>query len=163
MDLATGAFDIATSDRVSASHLSAVFGLVEVCAELVQLLDVPEFKQAWLDYCELYNAPAEEQTKRLGQSINNLTLRQGHSRLTAFAAKTKGDAALAQRAWREFFGGEGSEGRGARPRLEVRRVDGPAVLQPVDEAAFISTNGTAQWGLAAIQNLALAADAIPAK
>jgi hypothetical protein len=37
------------------SHLSAVFGLVEVCAELVQLLDVPEFKAAWLRYCRLYN------------------------------------------------------------------------------------------------------------
>jgi hypothetical protein len=161
MNLATGEFDMAADDRASASHLSAVFGLVEVCAELLQLLDVPGFRQAWLDYCELYNAPAEEQTKRLGRPLTDVTLRQGHSRLTAFAAKTKGDAALAQRAWREFFQGEGSEGRGARPRLEVHRVVGPAVLQPVDEAVFISTNGTAQWGLAAIQNLALVGSAIP--
>jgi hypothetical protein len=29
------------------------------------------------------------------------------------------------------------------------------VLNPVDEAAWVSTNDTAQWGLAAIQNLAL--------
>lgn len=161
MDLTTGAFDISKDDRANASHLSAVFGLVEVCAELLQLLDVPEFRQAWLDYCELYNAPVELQTKRLGQALTDTTLRQGHSRLTAFAAKTKGDAALARRAWEEFFRGEGSEGRGTRPRLEVHRIVGPAVLQPVDEAAFISTNGTAQWGLAAIQILALAVDALP--
>ena len=161
MDLATGAFDLPKEGPANASHLNAVFGLVEVCAELLQLLDVPEFKQAWLDYCELYSAPAEEQTKRLGHPLTDTTLRQGHSRLTAFAAKSKGDDVLARRAWSEFFSGEGSEGRGARPKLQVSRVAGPAVLQPVDEAPFISTNGTAQWGLAAIQNLALVASAIP--
>jgi hypothetical protein len=34
------------------------------------------------------------------------------------------------------------------------------VLNPVDENPAISTNGTAQWGLAAIQNLALVPDAL---
>ena len=38
---------------MTVSHLSAVFGLVEVCAELIALLDVPEFERAWLQYCEL--------------------------------------------------------------------------------------------------------------
>ncbi len=159
MDLSTGAFDISKDIHASASHLSAVFGLVEVCAELVQLLDVPEFKQAWLDYCELYNASAEEQTKRLGQPLSGLNLQQGHSRLTAFAAKMKNDPALAQRAWAEFQGGIGGFAR--HSTLETKRITGPAVLQPVDEAAFVSTNATAQWGLAAIQNLALAGNALP--
>ena len=160
MDLETGVFDISANQRAGASHLSAVFGLVEVCAELVQLLDVPAFKQAWLDYCELYNASAEEQTKRLGQPLGGLNLQQGHSRLTAFAAKTKGDpASPAKRAWAEFKAGEGGFGR--IPTLETKRISGPAVLQPVDEGAFVSTNATAQWGLAAIQNLALAGEALP--
>ena len=44
-------------DAYDVSHLSAVFGLNEVCAELIQLLDVPEFERAWLDYCQYYNAP----------------------------------------------------------------------------------------------------------
>jgi hypothetical protein len=35
------------------------------------------------------------------------------------------------------------------------------VLRPVDEAAFVSTNATAQWGLAAIENLALAGNELP--
>jgi hypothetical protein len=157
MNLTTGAFDISKNTRPGVSHLNAVFGLVEVCAELVQLLDVPEFKAAWLEYCELYNAPAAEQTQRLGGALNGISLQQGHSRLTAFAAKAKGDPALAARAWKEFFRGEGSY----RARPDVQRLKGPAVLQPVDEAAFVSTNSTAQWGLAAIQNLALAGDALP--
>lgn len=154
MNLSTGEFAVAKSDRISVSHLSAVFGLVEVCAELIQLLDVPEFRRAWLDYCELYNAPAEEQQQRLGRALGGLNLQQGHARLTAYAAKLNDDEALAERAWQEFRGGSG----GFRPRakLAVTQVTGPAVLRPVDEAAFVSTNATAQWGLAAIQCLALA-------
>jgi hypothetical protein len=35
------------------------------------------------------------------------------------------------------------------------------VLRPVDEAAEVSTNSTAQWGLAAIECLALVGDAMP--
>jgi hypothetical protein len=162
MNLDTGAFDIAKHDRVSVSHLSAVFGLVEVCAELVQLIDDPAFKKAWLDYCELYSASPEEQRRRLGTRLSGTSLRQGHSRLTAFAARAKGDAELGKRAWTEFFTGD--ESRAPRElRLETQRIAGPVVLNPVDEAPRISTNGTAQWGLAAIQNLALIPDALPPK
>jgi hypothetical protein len=32
------------------------------------------------------------------------------------------------------------------------------MLNPVDETAWVSTNATAHWGLAAIQNLVLAGD-----
>src|SRR5699024_4425483 len=83
MDLETGVFDRRTDDRVGVSHLSAVFGLVEVCAELIQLIDEPQFRQAWLEYCELYNAPAAEQEARLGRPLQGLNLQQGHARLTA--------------------------------------------------------------------------------
>ncbi|GAA1515188.1 hypothetical protein [Streptomyces synnematoformans] len=38
------------------------------------------------------------------------------------------------------------------------RVDGPAVPEPVDEASFVPTNATAQYGLAAIPCRALAGD-----
>lgn len=155
LQLATGAFAKSDSDRPNVSHLSAVFGLVEVCAELIQLLDVPEFRQAWLDYCVLYNAAPEEQAKRFGQPLRGISLQQGHSRLTAYAATLLNDPALARRAWSEFFGAEGAEGRGRNQKLAVREVRGPEVLQPVHEAPFVSTNGTAQWGLAAIECLAL--------
>ncbi|HEY4302300.1 MAG TPA: Tat pathway signal sequence domain protein [Candidatus Didemnitutus sp.] len=154
MELDSGKFQISSSDRVSVSHLSSVFGLVEICAELIQLLDVPEFRRAWLDYCELYNAPAEEQAKRLGHPLTGLNLEQGHSRLTAFAAHEEKNPELARRAWEEFF--EGKSGYRPRFKFETQRITGPAVLNPIDEAPFVSTNATAQWGLAAIQCLALA-------
>ena len=152
MNLETGAFSIPAKPGVGVSHLNAVFGLVEVCAELIQLLDVPEFKQAWLQYCILYNATAEEQEKQLGQRLHDVSLRQGHSRLTAYAAAMNRDSALAQRAWKEFYHGDGPRTDGGP--LKITRIEGPEVLRPVDEAARVSSNGTAQWGLAAIECLA---------
>lgn len=154
-DVETKQMSVIPSDpsaSVRVSHLSAVFGLVEVCAELNQLLDVPEFKAAWLRYGRFYDAPADQQAAEFGNSWNgNLT--NAHSRLTAYVARQTGEAALAQRAWSEFFR--------ERDRIpETRRVEGPHVLNPIDEAAWVSTNDSAQWGLAAIQNLALIGDTL---
>jgi hypothetical protein len=154
MNLRTGAFDIATEPKINASHLSAAFGLPEVCAELIELLPVPQFERAWVQYCELYNAPAEQQRQVLGESLGPLNLQQGHARLTAYAAHRKQDAALAGRAWEEFEAGRA--GFSANQEYETRRIAGTEVLNPVDEAAWVSTNSAAQWGLAAIECLAFA-------
>ena len=143
---------------IQVSHLSAVFGLVEVCAELISLMNVPEFERAWLQYCEFYNASPEEQERVLGQRLRDISLTDAHSRLTAFVANKKNDKTLAARAWREFLGR-----RGSFDKLipTTNRVEGPMALATFDEAVGVSTNGTAQWGLAAIQNLALIGDALP--
>jgi len=158
LNVETGAFEITKSDKISVSHLNAVFGLVEVSAELIQLLDVPEFRRAWLDYCELYGATPEEQARRLGAALHGTGLQQGHSRLTAYAARMNSDPALAQRAWKEFLRGGGRRGQG---KFETKRINGPAVLRPVDENPYVSSNDTAQWGLAAIECLALVGDQLP--
>lgn len=151
-DPVTGEFTNTDPDAVGVSHLSAVFGLVEVNAELIQLLDVPEFKEAWLQYCVLYNAPREEQAAALGEDLGRLNLRDHHSRLTAYAAVQLDSPELARRAWREFGVGDGQ----VSPHLmETTRVEGPDVLKPIDEEPWISTNATAQWSLTAIENLAL--------
>ncbi|WP_158797946.1 Tat pathway signal sequence domain protein [Pedobacter sp. L105] len=154
----TGKFEIKTSKEFNVSHLNAVFGLTEISEELVALLDVPEFTAAWLQYCRLYNAPAEEQEKELGQSFAKLNLAQGHSRLTAFAAFKDQDPALAKRAWKEFYAGKAGIVPG---KFKIRKITGTQVLYPVDENQEISTNAVAQWGLAAIQCLAYAGKAIP--
>jgi hypothetical protein len=154
LNLRTGAFDIAKHDDISVSHLSAAFGLPEVCAELIELLPVPEFEHAWLQYCELYNAPPEMQRAALGAELRGTSLQQGHARLTAYAAYRKQDAALAARAWQEFT--EGRAGYSPRQEFAATRVAGTAVLNPVDEGPGISTNASAQWGLAGIVCLAYA-------
>ena len=141
------------------SHLSAVFGLVEVCDELIGLLDVPGFEAAWLRYCEFYNASDEEQRREFGQTFRDNVLHDAHSRLTAYAARKKNDRRLGERAWREFLGKGGSFDK-LIPALH--RVETPDALRSFDEAPAVSTNSTAQWGLAAIQNLCLAGEYLPA-
>ena len=151
-NLITGAFDIAKHDKLSVSHLSAAFGLPEVCAELIELLEVPQFESAWLQYCQLYNAPPEEQKAALGEELRGTNLQQGHARLTAYAAYKRKDAKLAARAWTEFT--DGRAGYGRRQDFTAKRIEAPAVMNPVDEGPGISTNSSAQWGLSGIVCLA---------
>jgi hypothetical protein len=158
-DLETGKFTLVNQSQPRASHLSAVFGLAEICAELVLLTGDAEFEKAWIQYCELFNAGDEEQARALGRGLGRLNLGEAHSRLTAYAAVRKKDPALAQRAWREFFAG--AAGYGLRNSLQTRKITGPDVLNPLDEAPWVSTNASSQWGLAAIQNLALIGDQMP--
>nr|WP_202867316.1 Tat pathway signal sequence domain protein [Kribbella pittospori] len=157
LDLSTGRFD--TSRRgIAVSHLSSLFGLPEICSELIDLdLDVPGFEKAWLDYCRLYLATPEEQTAEVGHPLQGIALVQAHSRLAAYAAARTGDAELARLAWRKFFVGDGDQlYRSALQRetdWKTTQVDG--ALMPVEEAAFVSTNSASQYALAAIQNLSL--------
>ncbi|NEE02859.1 Tat pathway signal sequence domain protein [Phytoactinopolyspora halotolerans] len=166
LDLSTGRFDV-SRDRIAVSHLSAVFGLAEMCAELIALtkgteLEAPGFERAWLDYCRLYLATPEEQAARLGAPLRGISLIQAHSRLTAYAAAATGDDDLARRAWKAFRHDVGDQintnALQRRHTWTLDRIDGPSVLAPVDEAPFVSTNDAAQYGLAAIQLLALLPD-----
>ncbi|KAI1350800.1 hypothetical protein F5Y01DRAFT_325861 [Xylaria sp. FL0043] len=146
--------------QVVVSHLSASFGLPEINAQITQYLgdDLPQsFDQAWLDYCYYYGAGAAEQTARYGASFGSLSLRQGHSRLTAYAAKRLGNATLAARAWNEFLNTDGFAP--TAPWTSVALANS-SVLAPVDEAAWISTNDVALYGLAAIENLAQVGSAL---
>lgn len=163
-DAASGSITVlprTDGERLGVSHLDSVFGAVETFAELIQLTDgQPEyagFAKAWLQYCELYNAGPEAQKAALGRPLSGNGLNQNHSRLTAYAAWKKNDAAIAARAWKEF-----AQTFGRRPlTLESQKITGPAVLNPVDETAWISTNDSAQWGLSAIQCLALVGEHMP--
>ncbi|MDR0353333.1 MAG: Tat pathway signal sequence domain protein [Opitutaceae bacterium] len=152
---------------IGVSHLDSVFGAVETFAELIQLTaGQPEyegFAKAWLHYCTLYSAPKDEQHAALGADLRGNGLRQAHSRLTAYAAKMIGDKKLAARAWAEFSQGDFADHGQAdtRAALQTRRLEGPEVLNPVDEAAWVSTNDAAQWSLAAIECLALIGDQMP--
>ncbi len=152
MDLNTGVFYKSDNDNVTVSHLSAVFGLVEICAEIVDLIESPLFEKAWLQYCELYNASPKEQRAVLGTDLGKMGLRQGHSRLTAFVAKKKQSEKLAKRSWNEFVN---NNAQNSLSIPSIQNVIPPNVLNPVGEAPEISTNYAAQWGLAAIQCMSL--------
>ncbi|KAI1812118.1 hypothetical protein GGS20DRAFT_587831 [Poronia punctata] len=153
-DVKPPATDADNKGDVAVSHLSASFGLPEIIAQITEYLgdDLPEaFDKAWLEYCYYYGAGAAEQTARYGKSFGNVSLRQGHSRLTAYAAKRLGNDTLAARAWDEFLNTDGF-----LPTLPWTSVglNGSEVLAPVDEADWISTNDVALYGSAAIEDLA---------
>lgn len=153
-DLDSGRF-VGGGEHVSMSHLNGVFGVFETMAELLELVDVPAYREAWLDYCAYYNAPEAAFRAKTGEPGKGRGLTQAHSRYTAFAAVQRKDPALAKRAWAEFTG---AGDRAARDqRRGVTKVLPPAVLKPVDELAEVSTNDAAQWGLAATANLVLLA------
>lgn len=148
-ELASGRF-VSGGEAISVSHLNAVFGIVEIMAELLPLVHAPAYEQAWLDYCAWYNAPAAAWQARFGEAPRGHNLAQAHSRLTAYAAARRRDPQLGARAWHEFLAGELTLG------LAARAVRSQATGETTPEIAGLSTNGAAQWGLAAIQNLALA-------
>ncbi|WP_110588637.1 Tat pathway signal sequence domain protein [Microbacterium suaedae] len=154
-DLDTGRFDT-TRDQISVSHLSAVFGLAEICSELISLTDMPAFRDAWVRYCRLFLASPEEQARETGAPLRGIHLEQAHSRLAAYAARQTGDPGLRDLAWRAFDGV--GEWLVHRRELRIERIDPPVVPAPVDEMPSISTNDAAQYGLAAIQILALLGD-----
>lgn len=151
-DLASGRF-LDRGAKIELSHLNAVFGAVEINAELLRLLDVPRYRAAWLDYCRWYNAPKAEWLAKWGAPFGPRNLREAHSRLTATAAHAEGDAALAARAAEEFLSGDA--GLGLHLADLRRPLPGGGVEWP-----GISTNAASQWGLAAIQNLALIPEAL---
>ncbi|WP_312488990.1 Tat pathway signal sequence domain protein [Sphingomonas sp.] len=153
-DLATKRF-VGGGDRVSMSHLNGVFGVFETMAELLDLLDVPAYREAWLDYCAFYNAPETAFRAKTGDVGKGRGLTQAHSRFTAYAAVQRDDPLLARRAWAEFNGTGDRAGRDQRKG--TYRIMPPAVLNPVDEMDDVSTNDAAQWGLAATANLVLLA------
>lgn len=150
-DLTSGRF-VDQGRGVSISHLNAVFGAVEISSELIGLLDVPRYRTAWLTYCRWYNASEADYIARFGAPFGARNLREGHSRLTAYAAFHEKDDALATRAAVEFLSGDA--GLGTWPRDPRHVIDG------VLEWPGVSTNAAAQWGLAAIQNLALVPGAL---
>ncbi|MFG3542673.1 exo-rhamnogalacturonan lyase family protein [Streptomyces clavifer] len=160
-DLDTGRFAIAEKAEVGVSHLSAMFGLVELNAELIDMIDMPAFKAAWIDYCRYFNATKAEQAARYGSNFGSLLLFQGHSRQDAYAAAQTGDVTLATRAWKQFYSSTDAWDYKESTDWSTKRIEGPTGPVEGGEAAWVSTNSTALYGLAAIQNLALVGDRMP--
>jgi len=140
------------SDQVGSYNLATIQGGAQVVFELNEFFDHAGWQKMWLQYCRLYNAPAEEQKAALGEELKGTNLQQGHARLTAYAAWKQKDAKLAARAWSEYS--DGRAGYGPGQSFAARRIEAPAVLNPVDEGPGISTNSSAQWGLSGIVCLA---------
>lgn len=137
------------------SHLSIMFGLPEVVAEVVELIDVPEFKDAWIQYGTLLYASNDEKIKQLGSRLKSPGFKTAHSRVMAYAAVKSSNTELVRQA-AEYFYTTPKQGR--KPLLKTQEISGEKVLNTVNEAAWVTTNDSAQWGLSAIQCSALIPD-----
>ncbi|KAF2681231.1 hypothetical protein K458DRAFT_343864 [Lentithecium fluviatile CBS 122367] len=161
-DSTTGAWappptDPSNNGTVNISHLSAVFGVLETLDQLfTHYPEVPRpFVDAWLDYCYYYGASKAEQKARYGKDFGTVNLRQGHARLTAYAAYRRNNATLAARAWNEFLNDNSADELGPGDPWSTVRFGGSSVLAGVEEAEWITTNAAALFGLSGIENLAL--------
>lgn len=119
-------------------------------------------REAWLDYCYYYGATKAERQARYGSAFSDISLFTGHSRLTAWHANQTNNATVAQRAWKEFYNNtDGHDGLPLNAPWKKSWVNGSIVLAALEEATWIqSSNAVAQYGLAVIQDLALARQAL---
>ena len=103
-----------------------------------------------LDYTE---------TSMFGPEYKPPGFRSTHSSLLGYAAVMNADDKLAALASKTFISTKEGLLKG-EPILATQRVTGPDSLNPVDEATWVSTNRSAQWGLNAIRISALVPDEI---
>lgn len=140
-------------------NLATIMGGGEVAIELGEMLHDPRWDQLWLQFCRLTTAPADV----IRQDMH--THNEGDAdaryarpdRLAAYVYYKTKNPAFAKRA----LGGGGFGGGLRASGAPTRRVDGPAVLNPLDESPRVSTNSAAQAGLLAIEILELCADQLP--
>jgi hypothetical protein len=156
-DMDTGRFAIADEPVVERSNLSNAFGRIEVCAELIQTVDVPAFEEEWLRYSRFYTATFEEQEAEYGGRFADLFL-YAYARANAFVYLRTGDESQAEHAWHRFRNPIKSWEIRPDPDRQAEEVSdtlNPSTWYP------IATNEIAQWGQAAVQILAVAGDFVP--
>ncbi|HEY4335703.1 MAG TPA: DUF6250 domain-containing protein, partial [Puia sp.] len=140
-------------------HLATLMGGMEMGFELSPLLKNAAWDRMFLQYCSLYGAPQDEVRAAFGTDAKLGVAGGDYARMPAYAAFITGDPKYAQRAWDHFLSAR--QGRFAGMRFDAHPLDGPAVIKPLNEIRSISTNGTAQWCLNAIELLQLVGGSIP--
>lgn len=121
----------------STNHLMTIMGGFEIANEMMRMIDMPEWKDAWLDHAARYKKKAWE----LSHSRFRI------SRLMAYAAYHLRDRQMAEEAWTDLF--TRLEHTPA-PSFRITTILPPEVPAPLDECTSISTNDAALWSLDAI-------------
>ncbi len=145
-------------DPFGVYNLQVIQGGAEVAFEINRLIDHPGWKKAFLQYCRLTAAPKEVVAKDMQTGDEGADGQYaGGGRLAAYAYLETKNPAFAKRATSGPNGGYVM-----RPGMYVpRQVDGPAVLNPIEEVPMMSTNTVAQSSLNMIEVLQMCADQLP--
>lgn len=144
------------SDEAGEYNLATIQGGGEVALELSQIIDNEKWHKLWLQYCRLYYAPGDVLQKDMETEAEGKDASYTRpDRLAAYAYMKTGNPAFAVQALKRITDRSGGG------NLPVERVEGPQVLNPVDEAQRVSTNNTAQWSLNAIEILEMLDGQLP--
>jgi hypothetical protein len=145
-------------DPFGAYNLQVIQGGAEVALEVNQLIDNPGWKKVFLQYCRLTNAPKGVVAKdmRTGDEGNNGEY-AGGGRLAAYAYLETKNSAFAKRA---TLGPNGGYSMWS-DMYKARTVNGPAVLNRIEETPTMSTNSVAQSSLNMIEVLEMCAGQLP--
>jgi YetA-like protein len=122
--------------------LLPLFGGPELNFEMNSVLGNEKWSQAWDQFCQ----------RRRDAEI---------PRMAAYGAALTHDTRRAAQVWRQFL--HPMFGMNARGPFDSHPVAGAAVPEAIDEIRMVSTNGTAQWCLNAIELLQFVGDQMPAK
>lgn len=137
-DPATGIISSECDPKLeSTNHLMSIMGGFEVMNEMLRMIELPEWKDAWLDYTIRYKQKAWE--------LNRSRFRI--SRLMGYAAYHTRNPEMAKEAWTDLF--TRLEHTPAPP-FRITTLLPPEVPAPLDECTSISTNDAALWSLDAI-------------
>ncbi|MGA2266859.1 MAG: Tat pathway signal sequence domain protein [Bryobacteraceae bacterium] len=135
-------------DGFGTYNLTTIQGGAEVVFELNSLIDHAGWKKAWNQYCRLHGAPKDVVAKDMTTGSEGADGQYARGRLAAYAYMETRNPAFAKRA-----------SSGLRlARFATTSVKGPAVLNPLEEVPGLSTNGTAQGCLEAIEVLEMCGD-----
>lgn len=137
-DPATGIITTECDPKLETSnHLMTIMGGFEVMNEMMRMIDLPEWRDAWLDHAARYKKKAWE--------LSHSRFRV--SRLMAYAAYHMRNAQMAEEVWHDLF--TRLEHTPAPP-FRITTILPPEVPAPLDEWDGISTNDAALWSLDAI-------------
>jgi hypothetical protein len=146
------------SDEAGVYNLATIMGGAEVIFELNMMVDNDPWQKAWLQYCRLYNAPKElliqDMTK--GSEGSDASYVRDE-RLAAYVYLKTGNEAFMQQAVNSLLRSL-SRGRGGSA---TRLIEGPEVLNPLEEGPGMNTNNAAQDGLTTIAILGIVGDRLP--
>jgi hypothetical protein len=147
-----------SGDFAGGYNLAMSFLGEQILWETLDLVDVPTFRQTYLDFARYVQAPSAEKIARYGHDFNPQVFPTIYSRVTAWAGEQLDEPAIRQRGWQEFL-----TDPAGKPWPAAVKVTGNAVPEPVDEIPVtavadhtVATNDMAQRNLAIIALLAVA-------
>jgi hypothetical protein len=146
------------SDEAGVYNLATIMGGAEVIFELNMMVDNDPWQKAWLQYCRLYNAPKDVLIKDMStgeEGADASYVRDG--RLAAYVYLKTGNEAFMQQAVNSLL----RSLRRGRGNSADRLIDGPEVLNPLEEGPGMNTNNAAQDGLTTIMALGIVGDRLP--